>query len=316
MPSNQITLEALVPASVAGQRVDQVAAGLFPEYSRAILQGWLKSGELTVNGQTLKPKDKVHGGELLKVHAEPVAQGDWQSEDIPLAIVYEDADIVVIDKPAGLVVHPGAGNPEGTLLNALLHRYPGQETIPRAGIVHRLDKDTTGLMVVARTLEAQVSLVAQLQARTVKREYEAVVQGSPVGGGTVDQPIGRHPRQRTKMAVLQNGGKPAVSHYRIVARFGQYTHVRVQLETGRTHQIRVHMAHIGLPLVGDPVYGGRLKLPAGVSPHLRESLRNFGRQALHAVALSLEHPRSGEAMGWTSPLPADFQTLLADLAEG
>jgi len=314
MPEERIDLQAQISGEYAGQRVDQAAAALFGDYSRAQLQHWIKSGELTLNGKPCKPKDRVLGGELLRVAAVLVAQGGWLSEDIPLHVVHEDRDILVIDKSAGLVVHPGAGNPQGTVLNALLHRYPGQENLPRAGIVHRLDKDTSGLMVIARTLQAQTSLVAQLQARTVSREYEAVVQGVPIAGGIVDEPIGRHPRHRTRMAVV-SGGRPAVTHYRVLRRFAAHAHLRLKLETGRTHQIRVHMAHIGFPLVGDPVYGGRFRLPAGASPELVIVLRQFGRQALHAVALGLEHPRTGQVLRWTSELPDDFRELLVRLEE-
>ncbi|MFA5631775.1 MAG: 23S rRNA pseudouridine(1911/1915/1917) synthase RluD [Porticoccaceae bacterium] len=315
MSDNRIDLQALISGEYAGQRVDQAATALFGEYSRAQIQHWIKSGELTLNGKPCKPKERVFGGERLRVAATLVPQGEWLSEAIPLNILYEDDDILVIDKAAGLVVHPGAGNPQGTVLNALLHRYPGQENLARAGIVHRLDKDTSGLMVVARTLQAQTALVAQLQARTVTREYEAVVQGVPVAGGVIDEPIGRHPRQRTRMAVVA-GGRPALSHFRVIQRFGAHSHVRVKLETGRTHQIRVHMAHIGFPLVGDPVYGGRFRLPAGASPELAEALRHFDRQALHAVALRLEHPRTGETLGWNSQLPEDFRQLLEALENG
>jgi 23S rRNA pseudouridine1911/1915/1917 synthase len=316
MSDNRITLEGTIPDSFIGQRLDQAAAALFREFSRSQLQLWIKSGDLTLNGGACKPRDKVFGGEHLRLQAELQPQGDWQSEDIALDIVHEDDHILVINKPVGLVVHPGAGNSQGTLLNALLHRYPGQENIPRAGIVHRLDKDTSGLMVVARTLQAQTSLVAQLQAHDVTREYEAVVQGIPVGGRVIDQPIGRHPRQRTRMAVVSHGGKPAVTHFRVVHRYGHHAHIRLQLETGRTHQIRVHMAHIGYPLVGDPLYGGRPKLPPGASQALIETLRGFRRQALHAVALTLSHPASGDTVSWSSPLPEDFLQLLAALEAG
>lgn len=316
MPDNQISLKAVIGHDFAGQRIDQAAASLFPSFSRARIQQWIKAGELTLNGHTCKPRDKVMGGETVAVAATPLPQGEWVSEDIPLDVVYEDEDIVVINKPVGLVVHPGAGNPEGTLLNALLHRYPGLEHVPRVGIVHRLDKDTSGLMVVALNLEAQTSLVAQLQARTVSREYEALVQGVPTGGGTINEPIGRHPRVRTRMAVAKNGGKPAMTRFRILQRFSHHAHLRVKLETGRTHQIRVHMAHIGFPLVGDPVYGGRLKLPPGASPELVDALRGFRRQALHAAALSLKHPRTDETMSWSAPLPEDFRHLLAALEQG
>jgi len=255
----------------------------------------------------------VFGGERLNLQTELEEQGDWVSEDIPFDLIYEDEDILVINKPVGLVVHPGAGNPQGTLLNALLHRYPDQSLLPRCGIVHRLDKDTSGLMVIARTQRAQNSLVAQLQDRSVSREYEAVVQGVLVSGATVDAPIGRHPRQRTRMAVVHSG-KEAVTHYRVVKRYAAHTHIRVNLETGRTHQIRVHMAHVGFPLVGDSAYGGRLKLPKGASDELIDALRGFKRQALHAVALSLDHPGSAERMRWEVPLSADLVALLAALA--
>jgi len=315
MSDNRIAIEVTIPPEAIGNRLDQVAATLFPEYSRSQLQQWIKSGALRMNGEICKPKEKVMGGEALNLDAELEARGDWESEDIPLDVVYEDEELVVINKPVGLVVHPGAGNPAGTLLNALLHRYPGQENLPRAGIVHRLDKETSGLMVIARTLQAQTSLVEQLQDRLVSREYEAVVQGVPVGGRTIDQPIGRHPRIRTRMAVVRNG-KPAITHFRVVRKFSHHAHVRVKLETGRTHQIRVHMAHIGFPLVGDPMYGGRFKLPPGASQHLIDVLRGFKRQALHAAALTLEHPASGELLSWESPLPADMVTLIAALDAG
>jgi 23S rRNA pseudouridine1911/1915/1917 synthase len=238
----------------------------------------------------------------------------WRAQPIALDIVHEDDDLLIINKPAGLVVHPAAGHAEGTLLNALLHHCPTLDTVPRAGIVHRLDKDTTGLMAVAKNLTAQANLVAQLQARTVHREYEAVAIGVMTGGGTVDAPLGRHPRDRKRQAVLSNGGKLAVTHYRVMRRFRAHTHIVCLLETGRTHQIRVHMAHIHHPLLGDPVYGGRFRIPAGMDPALVTLLREFPRQALHARRLELEHPRSGEHLQWQAPLPADMQELLARLA--
>lgn len=315
MTDTQIRLGATVPAECAGQRLDQVAATLFADYSRTRLQQWIKDGAITLNGQPCRGRDKVYGGERLDLQTELEEQGDWVSEDIPFELIYEDDDILVINKPVGLVVHPGAGNAQGTLLNALLHRYPDQSLLPRCGIVHRLDKDTSGLMVIARTQRAQNSLVAQLQDRSVSREYEAVVQGVLVSGATVDAPVGRHPRQRTRMAVV-HGGKEAVTHYRVVKRYSAHTHIRVNLETGRTHQIRVHMAHAGFPLVGDSAYGGRLKLPKGASDELIEALRGFKRQALHAVALSLDHPGSGERMRWEVPLSPDLVNLLAVLAKG
>lgn len=316
MSEEIVEMTAEVSPDDIGQRIDQVAATVFAEYSRSQLQQWIKKGQLLVDGEQRRPKDKVLGGERLTLRATLEVQGDWQSEDIPLDVVYEDRDIVVINKPAGLVVHPGAGNRQGTLLNALLHHYPPQKNIPRAGIVHRLDKETSGLMVIARTLQAQTSLVEQLQERTVSREYEAVVIGVPVGGKTIDFSIGRHPTARTRMAVVQHGGKPAVTHFRVVHRFSHHGHIRVQLETGRTHQIRVHMAHIGFPLVGDPLYVGRPKIPAGASDELIATLRGFKRQALHAISLSLEHPSTGETLSWQAPLPDDLVALLSALKAG
>ncbi|WP_346796554.1 23S rRNA pseudouridine(1911/1915/1917) synthase RluD [Halomonas sp. Bachu 37] len=303
-----------VPDTLAGARLDQVAAELFAEHSRERLKGWIKSGELTVNGERGKPKDKLHGGEFLTLEAHLQDDTRFEPEDIPLAIVHEDDEVLVIDKPAGLVVHPAAGNPDGTLLNALLFHCPALAQIPRAGIVHRLDKDTTGLMVVAKTLAAQTALVEQLQARTVSRHYDAVVIGKPVAGGKVDAPIGRHPKDRKRQAVTASG-KPAVTHYRVVERFRAHTHVRCQLETGRTHQIRVHMAHQRYPLLGDPLYGGRPKLPPGAAQPLKEILREFPRQALHARKLSFVHPASGEELTFRAPLPDDLLMLIDYLRE-
>lgn len=302
---------AQVPYSSCGARFDQIAAELFPDYSRSRLQEWIKAGALTVDQQPRKAKEKLFGGEELVLIAELEPQGEWQAEAIALDIRYEDDDIIVINKQQGLVVHPASGVMSGTLLNGLLHHCPELIQIPRAGIVHRLDKDTTGLMVVAKTLQAQTDLVAQLQERTVSREYEAVIQGAMTGGGTVKAPIGRHPRQRQKMAVNEYSGKEAITHYRLIRRFNHYTHVRVKLETGRTHQIRVHMAHIGYPLVGDSTYAGRFKIPKGCSKELIEALRNFPRQALHAAALGLIHPTTGEYMEWQAERPADFEDLLS-----
>ncbi len=315
---HSIHLADTVPSGLGGERCDAIASHLFPDYSRSRLQGWLKDGSLTVDGEACKPKTKLLPGQLLVLEAELEPQGDWQAEDIPLNIVYEDDDILVVNKPAGMVVHPGAGNWSGTLLNALLYHYPDIDKVPRAGIVHRLDKDTTGLMVVAKTLQAQTDLVMQLQDRSVSREYAAVVVGTFTGGGTVNEPIGRHPQQRTKMGVLRastNGAKEAITHYWIEKRFSQYTLVRVKLETGRTHQIRVHMAHLGHALVGDSTYS-RFKIPKGASPELVEALRHFPRQALHARKLGLEHPETGEYLEWEVPMPSDMQALLIALKEG
>ena len=307
-----IQLRAEVPFDLGGQRLDQVAAQLFSEHSRSRLAAWIKDGLLTVDGAVLRPRDTVHAGAVLELSAEQQAQGEWVAQDIPLDIVYEDDQILVIDKPAGLVVHPAAGHADGTLLNALLHHVPDLINVPRAGIVHRLDKDTTGLMVVAKTLQAQTNLVAQLQDRSMGREYEAVVQGHMTGGGKVDEPIGRHGTQRTKMAVNPMG-KEAITHYRVLHRFPTHTYIRLKLETGRTHQIRVHMAHIGYPLVGDSTYAARTRLTKGIGPDLRETLLNFKRQALHARKLGLMHPVSGEFMEWEVDLPDDFVDLLAAL---
>ena len=312
--ADRIEESAQVPDERRGTRFDQVAAELFPDYSRSRLQEWIKSGDLTVDNQPRKAKEKLLGGETLTLIAEMEAQGEWEAEPIELDIRYEDDDILVLNKPAGLVVHPAAGNRTGTLLNGLLHHNPDLIQIPRAGIVHRLDKDTTGLMVVAKTLQAQTDLVAQLQERTVSREYEAVVQGTMTGGGRVEATIGRHPRQRQKMAVVDFGGKEAITHYRLMTRFEHYTHVRLKLETGRTHQIRVHMAHIGYPLVGDSTYAGRFKIPKGCTREMIEKMREFPRQALHAAALGLIHPVTGEYMEWQAERPDDFEDLLQLLA--
>lgn len=298
-----------VPISLAGCRLDQAAAELFADHSRERLKGWIKEGALTVDGRPGKPKDKMAGGEWLQLAATLEEEKRFEPEEIPLEVVHEDDDVLVIDKPAGLVVHPAAGNPDGTLLNALLHHCPSLATVPRAGIVHRLDKDTTGLMVVAKTLAAQTSLVEQLQARTVSREYDAICVGVMTSGGTVDAPIGRHPKDRKRQAVHVSG-KPAVTHYRVVERFRAHTHVRCRLETGRTHQIRVHLAHRRFPLVGDPVYGGRLKLPAGAGEALKTLLREFPRQALHARKLAFLHPGSGEPVEFRAPLPDDLLLLI------
>lgn len=298
-----------IPIAMAGMRLDQAAAELIPDYSRERLKSWIKQGVLTLDGARARPKDKVIGGEQLALHATLEEQERWEPEDIALSIVHEDDDVLVINKPAGLVVHPGAGNPDGTLLNAVLHHCASLAMVPRAGIVHRLDKDTSGLMVVAKTLPAQTSLVEQLQARSVTREYDAVTTGVMTAGGTVDAPIGRHPKDRKRQAVTPSG-KPAVTHYRVAERFRGHTHARCKLETGRTHQIRVHMAHRRFPLVGDALYGGRLKVPAGTSDTLKEILREFPRQALHARKLAFIHPRSGQRMGFSTELPDDLLMLL------
>ena len=288
---------------------------MFPEFSRARLQSWIRSGQLLLDGNTARPRDTVHAGCELILTAELQSEVSWVAQSLPLDILYEDEELLVINKPAGLVVHPGAGNQHGTLVNALLSHRPALESVPRGGIVHRLDKETSGLLVVAGTLNAHRSLVAQLQKKDVQREYFAIVRGVPSGGGRIEAAIGRHPRQRTRMAVVPNSGKPAVTHYRIAQRFAQYTALNVQLETGRTHQIRVHMAHRGYPLLGDPVYGGRFQLPRGCSDRLTDTLRGFRRQALHARRLSFVHPGSGDLCDFESPLAEDLQALLTVLAE-
>lgn len=309
---NRITASFLVPPELSDRRLDQAAAELMPEHSRSRLQTWIKSGALTVNGENRKPRDKVMLDDRLELDAEPEAQVSWQAEEITLDIVYEDEHLLVINKPAGLVVHPAAGHADGTLVNALLNYAPEVENLPRAGIVHRLDKDTSGVMVAARSLVAHTSLVGQLQTRTMGREYDAVVVGTLTGGATVDAPISRHPQERKKMAVVP-GGKSAITHYRLAERFAAHTHIRCKLESGRTHQIRVHMAHVKHPLVGDPMYGGRLRLPKGTTEELREALAAFNRQALHARLLTLEHPQTGETMSWEVPVPEDMVELMAAL---
>ena len=304
-------LSCTVPARLAGLRLDQALAELFPDYSRNRLQQWIRQGRVTVDGAVLRPRDKLGGGEWVELNAVEETRADHTAQDIPLRVVFEDDHLLVIDKPAGMVVHPAAGHHDGTLLNALLFHLPALESLPRAGIVHRLDKETSGLLVVAKTLKTHKSLVEQLQARTVRREYLALTQGAMITGGTVDAPIGRHPSDRKRFAVTPTG-KEAITHYRVVERFPHHTLVRVRLETGRTHQIRVHMAYLRFPLVGDPQYG-RLRLPPDAGPELTEALRSFKRQALHAARLALLHPESGRELQWQSPLPEDFTLLLKSL---
>lgn len=307
-------LTAKVPEELAGMRLDQCLAEIFPDYSRSKLQSWIKAGRVLVNGEQRKGRDKLDGGEDIELDAAAETVLECEAEDIPLDIVYEDEALLIINKPAGLVVHPAVGNWQGTLVNALLHHAPSLDTLPRAGIVHRLDKDTSGLLMVAKTLQAHNSLVEQLQQRTINREYLALVKGWMTAGGLIDEPIGRHPVDRKRYAVRRDG-KEAVTHYRLEQRFKHHTLIRIKLETGRTHQIRVHMAHINYPLVGDPVYGGRFQMPAGCSPVLAEALRNFKRQALHAAKLGLNHPETGDYCEWEQPMPADMQHLIDLLAE-
>lgn len=307
--SETLYRDARVPNAMAGQRLDQAAAELFADFSRERLKNWIQQGALTVDGSQVRPRHKLYGGEHLALSAELEEETRFAPQAIELVVVFEDAEVLVVDKPAGLVVHPAAGNPDGTLLNALLHHHPGAASLPRAGIVHRLDKDTTGLMVVAKTLNAQTVLVEQLQARTVTREYEAIVTGVMTAGGTVEAPIGRHPKDRKRQAVTPSG-KPALTHYRVAERFRHHTHVRCRLETGRTHQIRVHLAHRRFPLVGDALYGGRLKLPPGASDELKTLLREFPRQALHARKLAFIHPATGNKVTFHAELPDDMLMLL------
>ncbi|MBE9515619.1 MAG: 23S rRNA pseudouridine(1911/1915/1917) synthase RluD [Proteobacteria bacterium] len=309
-------LNLTVPEELAGKRLDQALAELVADQSRAQLQQWIRDGRVLVGGKALKQRERMKGGELLEVRVPvPAPVDDWQPEALELDIIYEDDEILVLNKPVGLVVHPGAGNQAGTLLNALIAHHPPLATLARAGIVHRLDKNTSGLMVVSKTERSRLSLIDQLQERTVSREYMAVVNGQMVAGGKVNEPIGRHPKDRVRMAVKHQGGKPAVTHYRVEEKFRIHTLVRASLETGRTHQIRVHMTHINHPLVGDQVYGGRLRLPKACTEHLAEQLRGFKHQALHACRLSLIHPGTGESMSWEVPMPADMVALIEALRE-
>lgn len=313
--SNQqqrIEAEFDVPSELSEQRLDQAVAALMPEHSRSRLQGWIRSGELMVNGRMRKPRDRVVVADRIVIRATVSAEVPWDPEPIALDVLHEDDHLLVINKPAGLVVHPAAGHDSGTLVNALLNHAPELERIPRAGIVHRLDKDTTGIMVVARSLEAHTSLVEQLQSRTMGREYEAVCVGRLTGGGHVDAPIGRHATQRKKMAVVGEG-KPAITHYRLIERLAGFSHIRCRLESGRTHQIRVHMGHIHHPLVGDATYGKRMRYPRGADESVKQALEGFRRQALHACSLELLHPATGDPCQWHAPLPGDLEELLEAL---
>ena len=311
---NARRLNATIPEPLAGRRFDQALAELFPDFSRSRLTAWIKSGAARLGGEAVAPRQIVRGGEAVELDVVMEREIGAQAEDIPLDIRYEDADLIVVNKPPGLVVHPGAGNPDGTLQNALLHHDPKLAEIPRGGIVHRLDKDTSGLMVVARTLRAHTSLVEQLSERDVHRQYAAIVYGAMVAGGRVDEPIGRHAHDRLKQTVREDG-RDAITHYRVRERFRAHTLIECRLETGRTHQIRVHMAHAKHPLVGDTQYGGGMKLPKGATSELVETLRGFKRQALHAEKLEFEHPVSGELVSVTVDAPADFAALVHALRE-
>jgi 23S rRNA pseudouridine1911/1915/1917 synthase len=308
------THEIIIPQAYAQMRFDQALAKLLPDYSRSQIQHWIESGAILVNGQCIKGKTKAKGGEHVTVEAILKQQPEWEAQAIPLSIVYEDDALMVINKPAGLVVHPGAGNADKTLLNALLHHAPSLQTLPRAGILHRLDKNTSGLLVIAKTPAVLKELTRQLKARTLLREYQALIYGRLIAGGKVDAPIGRHPLQRKQMTVTESG-KTAITHYRVMERYRSITRLKVRLETGRTHQIRVHMAHIHHPIVGDVAYGGRVQLAKGMSEELIQSLRSFKRQALHAWALGLTHPETGEEMRWEAPLPEDMEILIRVLKD-
>jgi 23S rRNA pseudouridine1911/1915/1917 synthase len=303
-----------IPAKLAGLRLDQALARMFPEYSRSRLKDWLLAGSITVEGGPKRPKDVVFGGETVNFEPQPEITVQAKAESIALDIVHEDEELLVVNKPAGLVVHPGAGNPAGTLMNGLLHHLRALEEVPRAGIIHRLDKDTSGLLLIAKTLTSHTALVRLLAEREIARHYLAVCKGVLTGGGTIREPIGRHPVDRKRQSVQQSG-KDAVTHYTVKERFSAFTYVNVKLETGRTHQIRVHFAHRRYALVGDQVYGGRLALPKGASEELIQLLRHFKRQALHATKLAFEHPVSGEAMEFEVDPPKDL-LLLIDAMRG
>ena len=302
-------LNIIIPERMTGVRLDASLAEMLPDYSRSKITIWIKSGDALINQKNFKPKDKVSGSEIVCLTLNQKQSNDWIAENIPLNVVYEDEDIIVVNKQCGLVTHPGAGNWSGTLANALLYYDPALSALDRAGIVHRLDKNTSGLMVVARNEKSQKYLVEQLQNHSVDREYSAIVYGHMIAGGTVDEPIGRDPKDRVKQAVLMSG-KEATTHYRAIDRFKSHTHVKAILETGRTHQIRVHLSHVGHSLIGDPMYGGRVRFPKKASEELKYALVNFTRQALHSKKLTLTHPISGEIMSWKAPLPDDMLRLL------
>ena len=305
--------EAIISSEYHGQRVDVVLAELFPDFSRSQLTRWLKEGAISIDQRPYKPKDKVSGGEHVKLEVICASRSDTiEAEAIPLSIVFEDEHLLIVNKPAGLIVHPGAGNPRHTLVNALLYHAPSLQHLARAGIVHRLDKETTGLLIVAKTLATHTSLVRQMQNREIHRHYLALVHGHIIAGGTIDTFYGRHPRNRLKKAVCTHG-RQAITHYSVKKKYQHFTLLDVTLMTGRTHQIRVHMAHINHPVVGDPLYGGQARIPAGLDDELRQTVKQFKRQALHAATLSFIHPHSQENLTFTVPLPDDFQSLLTAL---
>ena len=308
------TLTIIIPERMTGDRLDVALSEMLPDYSRSKITAWIKSGDALINNKAFKPKDKVNGSQMVMLSLNKKQNNDWSAENIALNVVFEDEDIIIINKPFGLVTHPGAGNWNGTLANALLYYDPALSKLDRAGIVHRLDKNTSGLMVIARNEKSQKYLVEQLQSHSVVREYSAIVYGHMISGGSVHDPIGRDPKDRIKQTVSSNG-KDATTHYRVIDRFKSHTHVKAVLETGRTHQIRVHLSHIGYPLLGDPMYGGRVRFPKKSSEILKESLLGFKRQALHSKKLTLNHPSTGELMSWKSPLPDDMLKLLNILSE-
>ena len=308
------TLTIIIPERMTGDRLDVALSEMLPDYSRSKITAWIKSGDALINNKAFKPKDKVNGSQVVMLSLNKKQNNDWSAENIALNIVFEDEDIIIINKPFGLVTHPGAGNWNGTLANALLYYDPKLSKLDRAGIVHRLDKNTSGLMVIARNEKSQKYLVEQLQSHSVAREYSAIVYGHMISGGSVNDPIGRDPKDRVKQTVSSNG-KEATTHYRVIDRFKSHTHVKAILETGRTHQIRVHLSHIGYPLLGDSMYGGRVRFPKKASEILKESLLGFKRQALHSKKLTLSHPSTGELMSWKAPLPDDMLELLVILSE-
>ncbi len=307
-------LKIIIPSRMQGSRLDSSLSEMLPDYSRSKITVWIKSGDALINEKTFKPKDRANGTEIVCLTLNTKSNNDWVAEKIPLNVVFEDDDIIIINKQYGLVTHPGAGNWSGTLANALLYYDPSLSKLDRAGIVHRLDKNTSGLMVIARNEKSQKNLVEQLQSHSVSREYSAIVYAHMIAGGTIDKAIGRDPRDRIKQTVLING-KDATTHYRIINRFKSHTHVKAILETGRTHQIRVHLSHIGHSLIGDPMYGGRVRFPRKASEELKQKLLNFNRQALHSKKLTLTHPNTGEIMSWKAPLPDDMLSLLKVLTQ-
>ena len=307
-------VQIIIPKRMEGERIDIALAKMLPEFSRSKITAWIKSGEAVIYGKKFKPKDKVSGDEVIILSANRNQNTIWLAEDIPINVIFEDEDIIVLNKQFGLVTHPGSGNWSGTLANALLHYDSSLEALDRAGIVHRLDKNTSGLMVVAKNQKSQKSLVEQLQNHSVSREYSAIVYGHMISGGTINEPLGRDPNDRVKQTVLRNG-RDALTHYRVIDRFKSHTHVKAILETGRTHQIRVHLSHIGYSLVGDSIYGGRVRYPKRASESLKNELLNFKRQALHSKKLTLKHPKSGELLSWKIPLPEDMIKLLNVLKE-